>query len=96
MEDNLLAQLVSESTRGGAQLDLLFVSKEAWVGDMVVGGCFGHSYHKTSEFKGTGSAELTPCISSGLFRSLVDSILRESPERQRGPEKPHILQEGNP
>lgn len=36
MEDNLLAQLVSESTRGGAQLDLPFVSKEALVGDVVV------------------------------------------------------------
>lgn len=58
MEDNLLTQLVREPTRGGAQLDLLIVSREELMGDVVVGGRFGHSYHKMNEFKGTGSATL--------------------------------------
>lgn len=50
MEDNFLIQLVGESARGGAQLDLLFMNREKLVGDVVVGGCFGHSYHKINEF----------------------------------------------
>jgi len=37
VEDNFLMQLVSEPTRGGASLDLLFTNKEGLVGE-VVGG----------------------------------------------------------
>ena len=36
VEDNILTQLVSEPTRGGASLDLLFTKIEGLVGDVVV------------------------------------------------------------
>jgi len=50
VEDNFLTQLVSEPTRGGASLDLLFTNKEGLVGHVVVGGCLGHSDHEMTEF----------------------------------------------
>lgn len=34
MEDHFPAQLISESTRGGAPLDLLFVTRGGLVGDV--------------------------------------------------------------
>jgi len=43
VEENFLTELVSEPTRGGASLDLLFTNREGLVGDVVVGGCLGHS-----------------------------------------------------
>ncbi|GAB0179537.1 T-cell activation Rho GTPase-activating protein-like [Grus japonensis] len=50
VEDNFLTQLVSERTREGDLLDLLFVNREGLVGDVTVGGCLGHSDHKMTEF----------------------------------------------
>ena len=50
MEDNFLTQLVSEPTREGALLDLLFVNREGLVGDVVVGGHLGHSDNEMIEF----------------------------------------------
>lgn len=82
VEDNLLTQLVSEPARGRAQLDLLFVSREERVGDVVVGGCFGHSYSKMNEFKGTGSADLPPWTSKGQTLSCLGAWLTESLRRQ--------------
>ena len=41
--DNFLTQLVSEPTREGALLDLLFVNREGLVDDVAVGGQLGHS-----------------------------------------------------
>jgi len=41
--DNFLTQLVSEPTRGGASLDLLFTNREGLVGDVVVRGHLGLS-----------------------------------------------------
>ncbi|KAJ7422828.1 rna-directed dna polymerase from mobile element jockey-like [Pitangus sulphuratus] len=43
VEDNFLTQLVSEPSRSGAPLDLLFTNKEGLVGDVVVTGHCGHS-----------------------------------------------------
>ena len=48
MEDNFLTQLVSEPTRGGASLDLLFTNREGLVGRVVVGGHLGLSGHEMS------------------------------------------------
>jgi len=50
VEDNFLMQLVSEPTRRGASLDLLFTDGEGLVGDVVVGGCLGLSHHEMIEF----------------------------------------------
>ena len=44
--DSFLMQLVSELTRGGALLDLLFVNREELVDDVAVGGRLGHSDHE--------------------------------------------------
>ena len=45
VEDNFLTQLVSEPTREGSPLDW-FVNREGLVGDVIVGGHFGHSGHE--------------------------------------------------
>ncbi len=37
---------MSEPTRGGASLDLLFTNREGLVGDVVVGGHLGLSDHE--------------------------------------------------
>ena len=50
MEDNFLTQLVSEPTRGGATLDLLFTNREGLVGYVVVGGCIGLGGHEIIAF----------------------------------------------
>ncbi|GAB0210072.1 hypothetical protein GRJ2_003473000 [Grus japonensis] len=49
VEDNFLTQLVSEPTREGVLLDLLFVNR-GLVGDVIFGGCLGHSNHEMIEF----------------------------------------------
>ncbi|PKU29725.1 rna-directed dna polymerase from mobile element jockey- hypothetical protein [Limosa lapponica baueri] len=41
--DNFLTQLVRETTREGALLDLLLMNREGLVGDVRVGGRLGHS-----------------------------------------------------
>ena len=46
VEDKFLTQLVSEPTREGALLDLLFVNREGLVDDVVVGGQLRHSDHE--------------------------------------------------
>jgi len=43
VEDNFLMQLVSEPTRRGASLDLLFTNREGLVEDVVVRGRLGLS-----------------------------------------------------
>ena len=50
VEENFLTQLVSEPTRGGASLDLLFTNIEELVGDVVVKGCLGLKDHEMTEF----------------------------------------------
>ena len=50
MEDNFLTQLVSETTREGALLDLLLVNREELVGEVKVGGHLGCSDHEMIEF----------------------------------------------
>jgi len=50
MEDNFLSQVPSEPTRRDALLDL-FVNREGLMGDVMVGGCLGHSDHEILAFK---------------------------------------------
>ncbi|KAK4827172.1 hypothetical protein QYF61_015134 [Mycteria americana] len=49
--DDFLSQVLSEPTRKDALLDLLFVNREGLVGDVMVGGCLGHSDYEMVEFK---------------------------------------------
>jgi len=50
VEDNFLTQLVSEPTREGTSLDLLYENRERLVGDVMAGGCLWHSNHKLTVF----------------------------------------------
>ena len=90
VEDNFLTQLVSELSRGGAPLDLLFINREGQVGDVVVGGCLGHSdiefsivgevrrgVHKTSTLD-LWRADF------GLFRRLVQRVPWETALKNKG------------
>jgi len=74
-------QLVSEPTRGGTLLDLLFTNREGLVGDVVVGGCLGLSNHEMIDFLILGEvkrqvSEITAMefwrADFGLFRMLVE------------------------
>ena len=60
MEDNFLTQLVSEPTRGGASLDLLFTDRAGLVGDVVVGGRLELSDHEMIEVKLRGGPAKPP------------------------------------
>lgn len=69
-EETFLSQLISESARKDALLDLLFVYREGLMGD-ATGDCFlDYSGHEMVEFKtlsvtfrGKRTAELLPCSS---------------------------------
>ena len=83
MEDNFLTQLVSEPTRGGTSLDLLFTHREGLVGDVVVRGRLGLSAHEMIEFAVFGEvkrgANKTTTMAFwradfGLFRMLVERV----------------------
>ena len=82
-DDNFLMQLVSEPTREGALLDLLFVNREGLVDDVVVGSRLGHSDHEIIEFSilrearrgGSRTAILDfPRADFDLFRHLLERI----------------------
>jgi len=51
VKDNFLTQVLSEPARKDVLLELLFVNREGLVGDVMVGGCLGHSDHEMIEFK---------------------------------------------
>jgi len=51
VEENFSSQVLSEPTRKGALLDLLYSNREGLMGDAIVGGCLGHSDHEMVEFK---------------------------------------------
>ncbi|KAK4810736.1 hypothetical protein QYF61_007710 [Mycteria americana] len=81
--DNFLTQLVSEPTREGAPLDLLFTNREGLVSDVVVGGCLGQSDHEMIEFLIRGEAARGVSKTAtldfrradfGLFRRLVERV----------------------
>jgi len=83
VEDNFLTQLVSEPTRGGAPLDLLFTNREGLVRDVVVGGCLGLSDHEMIEFSVRGEVKRGASKTTtmdfrradfGLFRTLVARV----------------------
>ena len=50
-EDHFLVQVLREMTRKGALLDLLFVNREGLMGQVVIGGCLGHSDHEVFDFQ---------------------------------------------
>ncbi|KAK4822567.1 LOW QUALITY PROTEIN: hypothetical protein QYF61_016136 [Mycteria americana] len=81
--DNFLTQLVSEPTREGAPLDLLFTNREGLVSRVMVGVCLGQSNHEMIEFLIRGEAARGVSKTAtldfqradfGLFRRLVDRV----------------------
>jgi len=83
VEDNFLTQLVSEPTRAGASLDLLFINRVGLVGDVAVRGCLGHSEHEMTEFSvrdevKRGASKTTTMdfrrAGFGLFRTLAEGV----------------------
>ncbi|KAK4822159.1 hypothetical protein QYF61_010420 [Mycteria americana] len=81
--DNFLTQLVSEPTREGAPLDLLFTSREGLVSHVMVGGRLGQSDHEMIEFLIRGEAARGVSKTAtldfrradfGLFRRLVERV----------------------
>lgn len=44
--DNFVSQVLIESTKEDALLDLLFMKREGLMGDVLVGGCLDHSDHE--------------------------------------------------
>ena len=74
---------MSEPTREGAPLDLLFANRDGLVGDVMVGGHLEHRDHKMIEFSILGEVRRGVSRTAtldfrradfGLFRSLVDRV----------------------
>ncbi|GAB0206658.1 hypothetical protein GRJ2_003131400 [Grus japonensis] len=94
VEDNFLTQLVSETTREGTPLDLLFVNREGLVGDVMVGGHLGHcEYVICNEFFILGAVRRRVSITAtldvqkadfGLFRSLAGRVPWEAVLKGKG------------
>ncbi|KAK4830584.1 hypothetical protein QYF61_011819 [Mycteria americana] len=93
--DNFLTQLVSEPTREGTLLDLLFVNREGLVGDVTVEGRLGHSDHKMirvfDSWRSKEEEEVSRTATLnfwradfGLFRSLVDRVPWEAVLKGKG------------
>ncbi|KAK4826044.1 hypothetical protein QYF61_003943 [Mycteria americana] len=91
--DNFLTQLVSEPTREGAPLDLLFTNREGLVSHVMVGGRLGQSDHEMIEFLIHG--EVARGVSKtatlgfqradfGLFRRLVERVPWEAALKGKG------------
>ncbi|GAB0207545.1 hypothetical protein GRJ2_003220200 [Grus japonensis] len=93
VEDNFLTQLVSEPTRGGASLDLLFTNREGLVGDVVVRGRLGLSEHEKIEFSIHGEVRRGVSKTTtmdfwradfGLLRTLVERVPWETVLKGKG------------
>ncbi|KAK4832789.1 hypothetical protein QYF61_025657 [Mycteria americana] len=85
--DNFLTQLVSEPTREGAPLDLLFV-KDLW----VVGGHLGHSDHEMIDFSIPGESPLGGSPEVQRHPGRLD-ILQEGNLKGAGAGHPHVLKD---
>ncbi|GAB0208240.1 mitochondrial enolase superfamily member 1 [Grus japonensis] len=96
VEDNFLTQLVSEPTRGGASLDLLFTNREGLVGDVVVRGRLGLSDHEMIEFSIHGEVRRGVSKTTtmdfqradlGLLRTLVERVPWDTVLKGKGVQK---------
>ncbi|GAB0203778.1 hypothetical protein GRJ2_002843400 [Grus japonensis] len=93
VEDNFLTQLVSEPTREGAPLDLLFANREGLVGDVMIGGHLGHRDHEMIEFLILGEVKRVASRNAtsdfwradfGLLRRLVGRVPWEAVLKGKG------------
>lgn len=100
MGDDILAQPVSLTPRGGSLLDLLFGSRGGLVGEVKVAGCVEHSSHGLVECLALGEGRSVVSrattldiqgVGSDLFGSLIDRVPWEANLKGRGSD---IIQEG--
>ncbi|KAK4816911.1 LOW QUALITY PROTEIN: hypothetical protein QYF61_024921 [Mycteria americana] len=82
--DNFLAQLVSEPTREGAPLDLLFTNREGLVSHVMAGGCLGQSDHEMIEFLILGEAARRVSRTATLDLRLVERVPWEAALKGKG------------
>ncbi|KAK4826229.1 hypothetical protein QYF61_006270 [Mycteria americana] len=83
MADNFLTQLVSDPTREGAPLDLLFTNREGLVSHVMVGGRLGQSDHEMIEFLIRGEAARGVSKTATLdFRRADFGLFRRLTSRQ--------------
>ncbi|KAK4820693.1 hypothetical protein QYF61_003613 [Mycteria americana] len=80
--DIFLTQLVSEPTREGAPLDLLFTNREGLVSHVMVGGRLGQSDHEMGVSR-TATLDFRRA-DFGLFRRLVDRVPWEAALKGKG------------
>ena len=66
VEGNFLIQVLRELTRNGGLLVLLFVNRDGLMGDVMIGGCLGHSDHEMVEFKVFGNMRKTVSRATNL------------------------------
>ncbi|KAJ7411815.1 hypothetical protein BTVI_48486 [Pitangus sulphuratus] len=92
VEDNLV-QVLRESTRKSALLDLLFVNRESLMDKVVISGCLGHSDQKVVEFQIVGNRTKIAIKTStldmgridfGLLKEVVSKILCKSASEDIG------------
>uniref|UniRef100_A0A8B9ZFV9 Reverse transcriptase domain-containing protein n=1 Tax=Anas platyrhynchos TaxID=8839 RepID=A0A8B9ZFV9_ANAPL len=100
VEDSFLTQLISEPTRGGALLDLLFTNREGLVEDVIVGNSLGQSDHEMVEFsilggarKGTSKTTVLDFRRADfrLLRTLVGGVPWEAVLKGRGVQEGWVL-----
>lgn len=65
-----MVQVLREPTRKDALLDLLFVSRERFIGKVVITGCLGHSDHVIVELQIISNRGKTVPI--GFFLSIPE------------------------
>ncbi|GAB0185519.1 hypothetical protein GRJ2_001017200 [Grus japonensis] len=107
VDDNFFLQVIEESTRRGAMLDLILTNKDGLVGDVKLKGSLGCSDHEMVEFKILRAArrahsKLTALdfrrADFGLFRDLLARIPWDKALAGRGAQdswlifKAHLLQ----
>ena len=88
MDDNFLIQVVEESSRKGALLDLVLTNKEGLVEDVKVGGRLGCSDHEMLEFRILhGRSRAISRIKTLDFRRANSGLFKElqGSRRQGGP-----------
>jgi len=82
VEDNFLTELVSQPTRRGASLDLLFTNRGGLVRDVVARGRLGLSSHEMTECSVLGEVKRGASKTTTMdFQSAVFGLLRTLVER---------------
>ncbi|GAB0205898.1 mitochondrial enolase superfamily member 1 [Grus japonensis] len=103
VDDNFLLQVIEESTRRGAMLDLILTNKEGLVGDVKLKGSLGCSDHEMVEFRILRAARRAHSklntldfrrADFGLFRDLLGRIPWDKALEGRGAQDSWLIFKG--